>query len=69
MAKIFNKVIYDGATLMDISHDTVTAAKMLVGTTAHAADGTLVTGTKALATATVSGETLTLTDGFPVEVS
>lgn len=45
MAKVFNKVIYDGATLMDISHDTVTEDTMLAGTTAHGADGTLVTGT------------------------
>lgn len=32
-------------TLMDLTGDTVTPSKMAKGTTAHAADGSLITGT------------------------
>ena len=34
-----NKVIYGGETLIDISSDTVTAAKILTGYTAHDKSG------------------------------
>ena len=44
MAKI-SKVIYGGQTLIDLTGDTVTADKLLSGTTAHGKDGELVTGT------------------------
>lgn len=44
MAKV-SKVIYGGQTLIDLTGDTVTADKMLKGTTAHGKDGELVTGT------------------------
>ena len=40
-----SKVIYGGNTLIDLTGDTVTADKMLEGTTAHGKDGELVTGT------------------------
>lgn len=41
-----NKVqLADGTVLMDISSDTVTAAKVLSGTTAHDATGAPITGT------------------------
>ena len=40
-----SKVIYGGNTLIDLTGDTVTAEKMLEGTTAHGKDGELVTGT------------------------
>ena len=40
-----NKVIYFGETLIDLSSDTVTADKLLEGYTAHAADGSPITGT------------------------
>lgn len=41
-----NKVeLANGNVLIDLTQDTVTAAKMLSGTTAHAKDGTAVTGT------------------------
>lgn len=40
-----NKVIFGGETVVDLTTDTVTAAKMLSGTTAHDKSGTKVTGT------------------------
>ena len=43
MSKI-SKVIYGGQTLIDLTGDTVTADKLLVGSTAHGADGELVNG-------------------------
>lgn len=44
MAKV-SKVIYGGNTLIDLTADTVTADKLMKGTTAHAADGEQITGT------------------------
>ena len=41
----YNKVVYDGNALIDLTSDTVTAATLVSGTTAHKADGTSVTGT------------------------
>lgn len=41
----YSKIIYAGKTLIDLTQDTVTADKLLVGITAHGADGALVTGT------------------------
>lgn len=43
--KKYSKVIYGGKTLIDLTADTVKADKLLTGTTAHGADGELVTGT------------------------
>ena len=40
-----SKIIYFGRTLMDLRNDTVTADKLYYGTTAHAKDGTVITGT------------------------
>ena len=45
MAGALNKVIYGGRTLIDLTSDTVTADKLLKDITAHAADGTVITGT------------------------
>lgn len=45
MANNVSKVVYDGNTLIDISSDTVTAASLLEGYTAHNSAGQLVTGT------------------------
>ena len=39
-----NKVEYDGATLIDLTADTVTASKLLSGYTAHDASGAPITG-------------------------
>lgn len=40
-----SKVIYGGNTLIDLTGDTVTADKMLVGIKAHGANGEIITGT------------------------
>lgn len=42
--KYVNKVVVNGETLIDISEDTVTAAVLLEGTTAHGADGMPISG-------------------------
>lgn len=39
-----SKVIYGNTTIMDISTDTVTAADLLSGVTAHGSDGEAITG-------------------------
>lgn len=40
----YSKVIYGGKTLIDLTNDSVVADKLLVGYTAHGADGELVEG-------------------------
>ena len=40
-----NKVIYNNNTLIDLSSDTVTAASLESGVTAHGASGVSITGT------------------------
>lgn len=39
------KVVFGNETLMDLSSDTVTAATLVKGATAHGADGDVITGT------------------------
>lgn len=58
---VINKVVYGGNTLIDLTSDTVTASKLYKGETAHASDGTTVTGT---AEVTVSGTKLIMPEGF-----
>lgn len=41
----YNKVEYNGNTLIDLTGDTVTAEALLSGYTAHGADGSQITGT------------------------
>lgn len=41
----YNKVIYGGTTLIDLTGDTVTAADILTGVTAHDKSGAPITGT------------------------
>ena len=63
----FAKIVQDGTTLIDLTQDTVTAASMLSGVTAHKNDGTSVTGTIATKTSsnmTVSGATVTAPAGY-----
>lgn len=43
--KTYNKVIYGGKTLIDLSADTVTADTLLEGMTAHDKSGNAITGT------------------------
>lgn len=40
----YNKIIYAGKTLIDLTQDTVVADKLLKGYTAHGADGEIITG-------------------------
>lgn len=40
-----NKVVYDGSTLIDLTADTVTAATLAKGSTAHDKSGNEITGT------------------------
>lgn len=42
--KVANKIIYGGQTLIDLTSDTVLEQYLLYGYTAHAADGTTITG-------------------------
>lgn len=39
-----NKVVINNETVIDLTADTVTAADIVSGETAHAADGTAITG-------------------------
>lgn len=41
----YNKIIYGGKTLIDLTADTVTEDKLLAGFTAHKNDGSVITGT------------------------
>ena len=41
----YNKVIYDGKTLIDLTSDTVTSNQLKAGVTAHDKSGTVITGT------------------------
>lgn len=43
--KKYNKVVYAGQVLIDLTADTVTAEKLLSGYTAHDKSGTIITGT------------------------
>lgn len=61
------KVIFNGETLMDVTHDTVAAGKLLSGETATKNDGTGVTGSIATKTGTdlsASGATVTVPAGY-----
>ena len=41
----YNKIVYGGTTLIDLTGDDITAADLLAGKTAHGADGEALTGT------------------------
>lgn len=45
MAKNYNKIVYAGETLIDLTGDTVVADKLLKGYTAHDKSGAVITGT------------------------
>ena len=57
----YNKVVYNGNTLIDLTADTVEATNLLEGYTAHGADGETITGTCAY-DADTSDATATATD-------
>ena len=63
----YNKVIYDGNTLIDLTEDTITASDLLNGVTAHDKSGASITGNIASKTSsnlTVSGATVTAEAGY-----
>ena len=41
-----NKVIYKNTIIIDLTADTVTPADLRYGITAHASNGTIITGTR-----------------------
>ena len=45
-----NKVVYGASTLIDLTSDTVTAATLASGTTAHDHSGAAITGTLSFVT-------------------
>ena len=62
-----NKVIYGGQTLVDLTGDTVTAAALAKGTTAHDKTGAKITGTHVCPTPTYETWVFTMSDGTTVE--
>lgn len=44
MPKTYNKIIYDGQTLIDLTADTITPTDLAYGVTAHDASGAEITG-------------------------
>lgn len=62
-----NKIIYGNQTLIDLTQDTVTAASMLSGATAHDCSGATVTGTiqtRSISDVTVVNSVLTVPAGY-----
>lgn len=62
-----SKVVYGNTTLIDLTSDTVASEKMLQGTTAHAANGSAVTGsiiTKTSSALSASGSIVTVPSGY-----
>ena len=66
MNEYINQIIYGTTTLIDLTNDTVTADKMYKGSTAHAADGSIITGT---AEVTVEDTTLIMPEGLITLIS
>lgn len=66
MANPISKVVFGNKTLIDLTSDTVTAAKLLYGITAHAKDGSKITGTAKSASVAYdsANEMLIFSDGF-----
>lgn len=58
-----SKVTVNGTTNMDVTSDTVDAAHLLSGYTAHDASGTQITGTLTFVTYHTSTSTPTSSDG------
>lgn len=61
MPNTINKVVYGSNTLIDLTSDTVVAGKLYKGITAHAANGSAITGTAEI---TVSGTKLIMPEGL-----
>ena len=56
-----NQIIYGTSTLIDLRNDTVTPNRMFKGDQAHAADGSIITGT---AEVKVEGTKLIMPEGL-----
>ena len=54
-----NQVVFDGNTLIDLTNDTVTPQTLASGTTAHAADGSVITGVAPTTAVLYTAQTLT----------
>ena len=61
-----NRVDYGGSTLIDLTSDTITADKLYKGYTAHAADGSAITGALATAPLEPLGNMKTLQEPMPI---
>lgn len=59
--KLYNKVIYGGKVLIDLTADTVTASDIKKGVTAHDKSGATITGTSTLDSDT-SGDTVAVAE-------
>ena len=66
MTKVYNKVVYNGSTLVDLTSDTVQASHIYKGDTAHGADGSAITGT---AEVTVDDKKMIMPEGLITPIS
>ena len=71
-----NKVVYGGTTLIDLTSDTVTAADLRTGVTAHDASGAVVTGTATSGLTYITttqdshgGDIVTITTGGVIDIT
>ena len=62
-----NKVVYRGQTLVDLTGDTVVAATLVKGVTAHDKSGAKITGTHVCPTPTYETWVFTMNDGTTIE--
>ena len=65
----YNKLVYGGEVLMDLTDDTVTPDKLLEGCTAHGANGEKITGTMKKMTVTDDGDGNVSISGVAVVVN
>lgn len=61
-----NKIIYGTSTLIDLTQDTVDPDRMYKGDTAHAADGSMITGTAEIV---INGTTMIMPEGLCTVIS
>lgn len=62
-----NKVIFGGETVIDLTADTVTAATLAKGVTAHDKSGAKITGTHTCPTPTYETWVFTMDNGTTIE--
>ena len=66
MPLAINKVVYGSNTIIDLTEDTVCPEFLYKGVKAHAADGTIITGTAEI---TVDGTKLIMPEGLCTVIS